>query len=79
MQRKTAISERVAQIQQSNHRLGKLAYQAYCASTGGKSLVSGAALPAWERLSYEIREAWHAAADAVAADRAALLASRGQL
>jgi hypothetical protein len=55
-------------------RLGKLAYEAWCA-----------AFPAqhgrrrWEQLLFEEREAWHAAADAVAHDRAALLVARGQL
>lgn len=57
-------------------RDGKMAYEAYCASSGGKSLVSGSTLPAWERLTPEIREAWHAAADAVANDRTLLLAAR---
>lgn len=44
---------------------GKVAYDAYCASSGGVSLVSGAKLPPWEELSIEIRTAWEAAADAV--------------
>lgn len=46
--------------------MGRTAYMAYCKSTGGVSLVSGTALPAWEDLSAEIQDAWTAAADAVA-------------
>lgn len=46
--------------------LGKVAYEAYCESSGGKSLVSGATLPTWEDLKPEIRAAWDAAAQAVA-------------
>lgn len=44
--------------------LGKLAYEAYCKSTGGKSAVTGAELPAWDDQSPEIQEAWEAAAQA---------------
>ena len=44
---------------------GKIAYEAYCQCSGGKSLVSGAKLPPWEELSPEIRRAWEWAADAV--------------
>jgi hypothetical protein len=46
--------------------LGKLAYDAYCQSSGGVSLVSGAKLPDWEALSPAIKAAWGAAAQAVA-------------
>lgn len=46
--------------------LGRHAYEAYCAATGGLSLVSGAQLPAWEDLAPDIRGAWAVAADAVA-------------
>jgi hypothetical protein len=59
-------------------RLGKLAYEAYCASSL-TTWARGVTLPTWESLNGEIREAWHAAADAVARDRAALLVARGQL
>ena len=45
--------------------LGKIAYDAYRADTGGKSLVSGAAIPEWEELDVRIRLAWVAAARAV--------------
>lgn len=47
--------------------LAKVAYEAYRASSGGRSLVSGAELPAYEDLSREIRDAWDAASQAVAA------------
>ena len=46
--------------------LGKIAYNAYRKSSGGKSLVSGVKLPEWEELSNEIRTAWECAASAVA-------------
>lgn len=44
---------------------GQVAYEGYCAASGNKSLVSGAELPSWEKLSPEIREAWRASADCV--------------
>lgn len=44
---------------------GQVAYEAYCGTTGWKSLVSGADLPQWEALKPEIRAAWEAAAEAV--------------
>lgn len=44
---------------------GKIAYDAYCKSSGGVSLVSGAKLPEWAVLSDEIKQAWEAAAEAV--------------
>ena len=46
--------------------LGKIAYEAYAANTGWKSLVSGADLPAWDLLPLAIQHAWDAAANAVA-------------
>lgn len=46
--------------------LGRIAYLAYCRSTGGKSAVTGDPLPSWEDQRPEIRTAWRAAADAVA-------------
>lgn len=45
--------------------LGQVAYEAYCRSTGGCSLVSGAPLPPWGELRAEIQQAWQAAAEAV--------------
>jgi hypothetical protein len=44
---------------------GQTAYEAYRESSGGKSLVSGVALPQWRALSREIRHAWEAASEAV--------------
>lgn len=46
-------------------QLGEAAYNAYCASSGGVSLVSGVTLPRWEHQSAEIRIAWQRAAAAV--------------
>jgi hypothetical protein len=46
--------------------IGQLAYDAYCESTGGKSLVSGEPLPPWNSLNGKIKKAWDAAAWAVA-------------
>lgn len=46
-------------------RLGRVAYVAYCESSGGVSLVSGAQLPAWDELGTAIRAAWAMAATAV--------------
>ena len=46
--------------------MGQVAYEAYCQSTGNKSLISGAELPKWADLKPEIQRAWAAAADAVA-------------
>ena len=44
---------------------GQIAYEAYCDATGGKSLVSGAALPSWDALDAAIRNAWERAGIAV--------------
>ena len=41
----------------------RAAYERYLASSGGKSLVSGAELPGWSALSPEIKAAWMAAVD----------------
>lgn len=43
----------------------EIAYNAYCAATGGVSLVSGDRLPAFADLKESIRDAWWAAAHAV--------------
>lgn len=43
--------------------LGRLAYERYAAAGGGRSLASGAVLPAWVDLSQAIRAAWMAAVD----------------
>lgn len=44
---------------------GKVAYEAYCNATGGRSLISGAELPTWEKLDARIQNAWVEAAAAV--------------
>lgn len=45
--------------------IGHIAYDAYCESAGGVSLVSGAKLPEWNALHEKIRTAWECAAAAV--------------
>jgi hypothetical protein len=45
--------------------LGQVAYEAYCGSANGLSLVSGEPLPSWARVKPEIQQAWRAAAQAV--------------
>ena len=45
--------------------LGQVGYEAYCKSSGGVSLVSGAKLPEWPTLSDAIRNAWDAAAESI--------------
>lgn len=45
---------------------GKVAYEGYCESSNGISLVSGATLPTWENLPEAIRVAWNLAAVRVA-------------
>ena len=47
--------------------LGQVAYEAYRASTGGVSLVSGDRLPSWEDQAPEIQAAWEAGAQAAVA------------
>jgi hypothetical protein len=46
--------------------LGAVAYEAYCESSDGKSLISGAPLPAWGDQAQAIQDAWDCAAHAVA-------------
>lgn len=46
--------------------LGKVAYDAYGEARGWK-VVGGAPMPTWEEQSQELRDAWSAAAQAVAA------------
>lgn len=48
--------------------LAKIAYDAYCKSSGGVSLISGDKLPEFDSLRDEIRYAWRAAATAVLED-----------
>ena len=44
---------------------GEIAYESYRDASGGKSLVSGAPIPAWTDMSPEIQSAWEASAQAV--------------
>ena len=60
-----------------SYRVGKVAYEAYCAAVGGRDFNSGAPLLPWAHLEQELREARHAAADAVWNDCVALHRSRG--
>jgi hypothetical protein len=46
--------------------LGKVAYEAYGEARGWET-VGGGWMPSWEQQSQELREAWNAAAQAVAA------------
>lgn len=48
----------------NNEQLGKIAYDAYCAARGWKS-VRGEPLPHWQQQSEDLRAAWIAAAEAV--------------
>lgn len=48
-----------------NRTVGQIAYEAYCAQTDWKSLVSGQPLPQWSEVKEEIKLAWEAAAMAV--------------
>lgn len=47
--------------------LGQIAYEAYCADTCWKSIISGASLPTWAEQNPRIQQAWEAAASAVPA------------
>lgn len=48
---------------------GQVAYEAYAAHTGWKSLISGKQLPWWGILKPEIQAAWEASAKAVLLDQ----------
>lgn len=48
-----------------NERLGEIAYNAYCAARGWKSVL-GEPLPHWQQQDDTLRAAWCDAADAVA-------------
>jgi hypothetical protein len=49
----------------NDQELGRTAYEGYCRASEGRSLVSGAQLPAFEVLPANIQTAWAAAAMAV--------------
>jgi len=61
-----AFLRRTHTLEFSPSDLGRLAYAAYCKSTGGVSLVSGAHLPSFEGLSEPTRVAWNEAAVTIA-------------
>jgi hypothetical protein len=44
---------------------GRVAYASYSANSGGKSLISGEPLPAFDAQKSEIKAAWEAAATSV--------------
>lgn len=46
--------------------LAHAAYEAYCESVGGKSPVTGDALPSYDLLALQVKTGWIAAARAVA-------------
>lgn len=48
------------------NKLGEIAYNAYCAARGWKS-VRGEPLPHWSQQDQSLRDAWIKAAEAVAA------------
>jgi hypothetical protein len=48
-----------------NYEVAKIAYDAYCKSTGGVSLISGDKLPEFEKLKQSIQDAWYDSAEAV--------------
>lgn len=54
-------------LSQVSRTAGQIGYEAYCADTDWKSLVSGAQLPEWSALNPRIRQAWEVAARAVQA------------
>lgn len=49
---------------------GRVAYNGYIKQSGGKSLVTGDQLPAFEKLSGAIQDAWAAAVIAVKLNQA---------
>lgn len=53
------------ELTQRHYEMAAVAYDGYCLQTGYKSLVSGAALPAFDKLPDPIKDAWAAAAIAV--------------
>lgn len=52
-------------MEEENNHYARLAYEAYCATTGGKSAISGAPLPKYHEQSDLIRLAWINGARAV--------------
>ena len=54
------------ELTEEHYRLGKIAYDGYCKQTGGRLLVNGKEAPNFELLHEQVRDAWAAAAIAVA-------------
>ena len=52
-------------MQAEDERLGQVAYEAYSANTGGRSLATGDDLPVWDELQDVYHTAWIAVALAV--------------
>ena len=55
-------------MQAEDERLGQVAFEAYSANTGGKSLATGEDLPMWGDLQDVYQTAWIAVARAVLMD-----------
>jgi len=53
-------------MESEEYYLGRIAYEAYCQTTGWKSAVTGADLPQFNVTSQAIRDAWIAAAQGAA-------------
>jgi hypothetical protein len=49
----------------SDYSLGRVAYEAYCETTGWKSAISGAALPPFDKTPDAVQKGWIAAANKV--------------
>ena len=52
-------------MESEEHYLGRIAYEAYCESTGWKSAITGADLPAFQDTPQSVQTGWIAAAQAV--------------
>ena len=56
------------ELTEEHYRRAAIAYDAYCKQTGGKSLVTGDTLPAFDVLRPAIKDAWAASAIALSLD-----------
>jgi hypothetical protein len=56
------------ELTEEHYRRAAIAYDAYCKQTGGKSLVTGDTLPAFDALRPAIKDAWAASAIALSLD-----------
>ena len=57
------------ELTNEHYRVAKVAYDAYCKQTGGKSLATGDTLPAFDGLRQAIKDAWAASGIAVLLDQ----------